>query len=215
LPNLRKLIASDITGSSLKASPIYEVPIDRVIAMGAADPLGSCLWRLKYAHDAGCYQRAVALLSLRAKSLVPTVELRFKFVRLVLQEWLDENCRACGGRRFIMASDDKPKHSCTMCDGTGLRRYSDQWRIRQLGVDPASYRGWERKFAALHQKIADADIRTWRQVASYLGWLDDQQDFQEVLAKHEARAKLAAVRADDNGAKLDDMPASLVSSAVG
>ena len=213
MANLRKLIASDITGGNLKESPFYETALDRIFALGTSDALGSALWRLKYANDRGSYERVVALLSHRAKSLAPTLPLRLRFVRVVLMEWLDENCRACGGRRFIMASDTHAKHSCTLCDGTGLRRYSDQWRMRQMGLDQRAYRKWERRFAALHQKIADADLQTWRRIAEELEWIDNSH--ANTLEIPEERATLSAVRAGDDGAKRDDMPESLTSSAAG
>lgn len=215
LPNLRKLIASDLTGTSLKGSPIYEVPLDRIYALGTADSLGACLWRLKYAHDAKAYTRTVALLSLRAKSMVPTFLQRNKFVKLVLYEWLDENCHSCGGRRYIMATESSTKHVCTVCDGTGLRQISDQWRMRKMGIDAATYQKWERKFAALHQVIADSDIRTWRDVALQLGWLDGGVEEQEMLAKQQDRVRIHSVRADDAGPNSNDIPESLVSSATG
>ena len=140
---------------------------------------------------------------------------RNKLVKTVLQEWLDENCKTCGGRRYIMATESSTKHVCTVCEGTGLRQYSDQWRMRQMGFDAGTYAKWERKFAALHQVIADADLRTWRDVAGQLGWLPGSPEYQEVLAKQVARVKIDLVRANDDGVKLDYMPESLVSSATG
>jgi ribosomal protein L37E len=214
LANLRKLLAGDVTGSSLKASPIYEMPLDRIYALGTANRLGAALWRLKYAHDPSAHAVSLAQLSLRCKSVVPTVEMRFRLCRTVLQEWLDDTCRKCGGRKFSVSLLGV-RAQCGLCEGTGLRRYSDQWRTRQMGFDARTYyQGWERRFAKAHEVVADADYRAWREIAASLGHLPTPVEEEQFLAKYTDRAKLPPVIADDEGAKLDYMPESLVSSAA-
>lgn len=215
MPNLRKLLASDVTGSSLKGSPVYEVPVDRIYALGAANPLGSALWRLKYAHDPLAHRAAISRLSLRTKSLVRTIELRAKLCRTVLQEWLDDTCRKCGGRRFLVG-EKGVRAACTLCEGTGLRRYSDQWRVRQMGLDSRTYYngGWDRKFAKAHNLVADADFQAWREIARQLGHIPTRAEEQNFLEKYAARSKLAPVTADDDGENQNYMPESLISSAA-
>ena len=213
MANLRKMLAGDITGSSLKASTIREVPLDRIYALASASPLGASLWRLKYAHDAKAYHRSVVILSAKSRGIAPKFTLRLKLCKTVLTEWLDEHCRACGGRRFVMAAAGV-KHVCTVCDGTGLRRYSDQWRMRQMGLDQKTYLRWERKFAAVHQKIADADLQAWRAAARQLGWIPTEAEEQKYLEKYEIRATLPAANADCDGPQLDYMATLYVSSAT-
>ena len=214
--NLRKLLAGDITHGSLAGSPLHEVPLDRIYALGTTDALGACLWRLKFANDPTTYRRAVALLGARSKGIERLFTSRIVLAKTVIREWLDDNCRKCGGRRMIPATSTSAQAACTLCDGTGLRRYSDQWRMAQVGADPKTYHHrWERKFAAVHQIVADADLNTWRDVARQLGRIPTREEEQKYLEKYTARATLGSVNADDEGQNIPYMPESLVSSAVG
>jgi len=167
--NLRKLVASALNSSDLSQSAIVESAIDRIGALAFSDAFGGELWSLKYAGDARSWSRALALLSLRCRRVAPERTIRVRLCRLCLFEWLDDACRTCGGRRFLVANPNAAAHSCTTCSGTGLRRYSDLWRMREMGLDRHAYRRWEQKFAAVHRKITDADAQVWHDLAEQLG----------------------------------------------
>lgn len=169
MANLRKLVAAALNSSDLSNSEIIETAIDRIGALAFSDTLGSELWSLKYAGDARAWARSLAVLSLRCKRIVQERKTRTLLCRVCLIEWVDENCRSCGGRRLIVASTSSAAHVCTTCNGTGLRRYSDLWRMREMRLDHHAYRRWEHKFAAVHRKITDADTQVWHDLAGQLG----------------------------------------------
>lgn len=181
MANLRKLVASALNSSDLSQSDIIEAAIDRIGALAFSDALGSALWSLKYAGDARSWPRALAILALRCKRIAPQRKIRARLCHLCLVEWVDENCRTCGGRRYIIASNMTPTHHCTTCSGTGVRRYSDIWRMREMGLDRHAYRRWERKFAAVHQKISDSDAQVWHDMGEQLGHVPMKMIRTEVL----------------------------------
>ena len=169
MANLRKLIASALNSSDLSESYIIETAIDRIAALAFSDALGSELWALKFGGDARAWYPALRLLSLRSKRAAPDKHIRLKLCWVCLTEWVDENCRSCGGRRIIAASEMSVAHVCTVCNGTGLKRYSDVWRMREMRMDRHAYRRWEPRFAAVHRKISDADTRVWHDLSEQLG----------------------------------------------
>lgn len=169
LANLRKLVASALNSSDLSQSDIVESAVDRIGALAFSDALGGALWSIKYAGDRRSWSKAQAVLSLRSKRIAPERHIRSVLCNLCLIEYVDENCRACGGRRFILAAQTSVAHVCTTCSGTGLRRYSDLWRMREMGLDRHAYGRWEQKFAAVHRKIADADTQVWHDLSEQLG----------------------------------------------
>lgn len=169
MANLRKLVASALNSSDLSSSEVIETAIDRIGALAFSDALGGELWALKYAGDARSWPRALALLSQRSKRIAPDRSIRTKICRICLTEWLDELCRTCAGRRLILATQSASAHVCTTCGGTGLRRHSDLWRMREMGLDRSAYRRWEHKFALVHSRISDADTQAWYDLAEQLG----------------------------------------------
>lgn len=213
MANLRKLLAAALTGSDLSSSDVQETAIDRIAAMAFTDPLGGELWRLALSHDPKSFRRALALLVHRSKPIARDRAVRQRLCETVLREWLDTLCRHCAGRGFIVA-EGAPKRTCPVCDGTTLRRYSDQWRMAQMRFAPEVYRKWESRFAAVHQKLANADAAVWRDIAANLGWLGATVE-QEVLAMHQERATIRAAKVDGPAQIKNNMPGNTVSSASG
>lgn len=169
MANLRKLLASALSGSDLSESPTGESALDRVRALAFADRLGGQLWRLKWAHDPGAYKPALDLLARRLRKQHEPREMVERVAGVVLREYLDELCRACGGRGRIVA-DGTPAggHACVPCLGTGVRRHSDAQRMRDTGLTHAQYPKWEQRFARAHAILAVADRRAWQEVAEQL-----------------------------------------------
>ena len=191
MADLRKLIAAALTASDLSSSDVHETAIDRIAAMAFSDALGGELWRLQLSHDRRSYRRVLALLVQRTKPIARDRRIRARLCETVLREWLDCLCAHCHGRGFVMA-EGAPKRSCPVCDGTMLRRYSDQWRMARMGFQPEVYRKWESRFAAVHQKLANADAAAWRDIATNLGWLGTAVE-SEILALQRERGRICAV----------------------
>lgn len=192
MANLRKLMAAALSGTDLSSSDIQETAIDRIAAMAFTDALGGELWRLQLSHDPRAYRRVLALLVHRTKPIARDRAIRQRLCETVLQEWLDTLCRHCAGRGFVMV-EGSPKRTCTVCAGTTLRRYSDQWRMTRMRFTPEVYRKWESRFSAVHQKLANADAAAWRDIAANLGWLGPAVE-QEILALHVEHATMHAIR---------------------
>lgn len=181
MANLRKLVAAALNSSDLSGSDIIETAIDRIGALAFTDVLGGELWALKYAGDARSWYRALRELGKRTKRIAAERSIRTKLCRICLTEWLDEVCRSCNGRRLILATNSSAAHVCTVCGGTGLRRHSDLWRMREMGLERSAYARWEHKFAAVHRKIADADTQAWYDLAEQLGRVPARMIRNQVL----------------------------------
>lgn len=192
MADLRVLIAAAHYSSDLSQSDIRETSIDRIGALAFADALGAVLWALKWAGEARAYAPSVHILSVRSRRLCVDPEMRAKLCRAGLLEWLDDLCHACGGRRMVVATDASPVRTCTVCDGSGKRRHSDQWRARELELDVKVYRKWEPKFAAVQRKIFDAETQAWRDIAKQLGRREVRAIKARPLDLRERFATLAA-----------------------
>jgi hypothetical protein len=165
LSNLKKLITTDLIHGLLRQNNVGEVvetSSDRIGALAFADKLGSLLWRLRWANDAAAFEPAVELLAKRCRGRRATDGRRHLVAvcRLALEEWLDDQCRKCGGRGHTI--NKGVKHACAKCDATGTRRHSDAERMRQLHMDRKAYSKAEETFADAHTHIASADSQTWR-----------------------------------------------------
>jgi hypothetical protein len=181
--------------------------------MAFADPLGEALWRLKFSNERAQWPIALARLSNRCKGIVHSRDIRRRLCSVALREWLDDNCHACGGRKFLMATDQTPLRVCAVCGGTGVRRYEDEWRMQQMGFTPEVYRKWERRFGQVHDKIVAADARAWRDVAVQLGRIAGPAAERKTLEFSRKRFILSSVTGA--GPIRKPMPAYAVSSATG
>jgi hypothetical protein len=209
--NLRKLVASALVGADLSNSNFHETALDRVMALAFSDALGASLWRLKYADDDGERPHTVGLLSGRNRRVCDEPRLRRHLCWVVVDEWLDDACSTCHGKRFMMATTLEAKRICPVCQGTGVKRHSDQSRMAKMHFDIRTYRRWETRFAALHQSISTADFKTWREVARQLGWIGEKA---LEFPRSGAMLRLASVRCEPAQSKIN-MPDYLVSSASG
>ena len=169
MADLRILIAAALNSSDLSQSDLVEAHIDRIGAMAFADALGGALWALKWGRRYSDYPRALALLTARSKRVCGDLQMRRRLCWVVLMEWYDDLCDTCGGRRMMVATEMMPTKPCAVCNGTGRRRASDVWRMRQLGMEPSVYRKWEPRIGAVQQKVTIAEELAWRQIAEQLG----------------------------------------------
>lgn len=204
MANLRKLVAAALTASDLSESEWLETAVDRIASMAFTDTLGAELWRVRLANDARAYRRALLLLVRRTRHIAKSHDLRRRLCEVCLAEWADQNCRACGGRGFII-NENRVQHVCTVCDGAGLRRYSDQWRMRRMGFSAEVYRKWERRFSAVHAKLSNADAAAWRDIAQQLEWIPGDAE-RRVLAFFNAAAKMRPATFERPAQNSDNMP---------
>lgn len=211
MANLRVMLARALNGSDLSHSDVHETALDRIAAFAFADPFGTALWRLKYAGENEVRPRCVFLLAKRRRSVTDEPALRWRLCGIVIDEWLDDACDTCEGRRFLMATNAEVMRVCPACEGTGVKRHSDQGRMRTLKWDPKIYRKWETRIALLHQSVADADARVWRQVAKQLGWIDPDR----VLDNRAPQRKLRVVAHHSSGEQEDQRLEPALGTASG
>jgi hypothetical protein len=224
--NLRELVGAALNATNLEENPLYECPLDRVGALAFSDELGGCLWRLKYAQHARTrpgrdfYAAAVAILAKRLRGRNPrdSRELMAKICAVVIDEWLRDWCVPCGGRGNKIARDTSVRHTCTSCNGTGIGRHSDASRMARLGLDRRLYAKFERRFAAAHQKISDADVQAWRDVKAQLGDMAADPRVEKLLAAAKRSYTLRAIdssTSDGQAPSNNNMPEYAVSTATG
>lgn len=144
------------------------VNTDVIAALAFADRLGSALWRLKYANDAGSYQPALQLVVKRMLRAKPEGRgLTTRIAERALHEYLDENCNYCGGRGMIYAME-RAVHSCTHCDGTGRKRHQNFERALAVGVPIERYPKFASRFERAAEIISNADQFAAKDIARQL-----------------------------------------------
>lgn len=167
---LREAVRHTIAAGDLRQSAVHEAGADQMGAMALTrEPLGAALWRILDDHDAIAYQRALQLLVLRVRPRGGHHgrSIYAKICRQVLNEWLDNKCRRCAGRGYMVA-ENEVKSTCTVCDGTRLRRPSDAERMRETGLDRRAYPKWEKIFGEAHRTLSDADTLHGRRMGRQL-----------------------------------------------
>lgn len=172
--NPRHLLANALLSSNLSHNPNRETAPDRIGALAFSDALGAKLWRLRWADDSACFAPAVQLLADRvadrerhrndAWSVIETL------CGIVVNEWLFDLCKTCAGRGYsVIEGTGRAGRSCSTCNGTGNRRYSDQERMGEMGFTLSIYKKWAPRFAQAHSILAEADASTGRAVPYQLG----------------------------------------------
>lgn len=170
MSDLRKLMATALTSSNLGADENEERAIDRILALGSGDRLGTLLWRLRLANDHTAFKQAALVLSSRMVRAGEARSMREKVAERAVMEWLDDVCKICLGRgRLVPKNSPVATHTCTGCEGTGRARHSDAARARALGIPMPAARKWEARFAKAHALISAADRATYVTVARQLG----------------------------------------------
>ncbi len=165
---LRQRLAQDIGSGRLTHSPLEETAADRIGALGRSDPLGAALWRVLGDHDSRAARDAVDLMAHKLrKQRLPGRQMTLRLCWVVLQEWLANKCRKCGGRGLIY-SIEGVADACTACGGTARRRHSDSERSRGMGWGKETYAKWEPLFAKAHDVLSSADTWVGRGVAFQL-----------------------------------------------
>jgi hypothetical protein len=164
-------MAMTIAHGDLRHNILRETGADRIGALGRADPLGAALWRVSDDHDHRSMIAATRMLAQQLRRSRESLPILMRLASAVIREWLDNKCRKCKGRGFMM-NEEQVVHVCTHCRGETIRRPSDAERCRALKIDRRAYPKWERRFADAHAVVANANDAARRQVARQLerGW---------------------------------------------
>jgi hypothetical protein len=165
--SLRESIAKTISKGDLRHNPLEESGADRMGALGMSDALGAAMLRATADHDGPSLIAAAALLAKRIRKPGEQLSFLTHLCAAVVREWFFCQCTACAGRGYTM-HEGRVKDVCKICRGERTRRHSDTERCRQLGIDRASYRRWESRFAAAHEALANAVAQVGRDCARQL-----------------------------------------------
>ena len=122
------------------ADELADVDVIRALGMIAANnPLGSAIWRVKYAQVETLLPYVVESLSelaVRYGKAENIAEARESLAR-VIPFWLDDTCHECDGRGYMVVPgtpmlSDK---ACKACDGRGKLFFSNDGLLDQFLLD--------------------------------------------------------------------------------
>ena len=166
---LRESVAFSLLSTHLETQP-HESAIDRIGALARSTALGSALWRWGFAGDASSLGSALKHLLRKAQRRVRVYKHHKDFplleatCKMVLYEWRYNNCQHCGGGGEIEADFDRTgkgtKITCHVCDGTGMKRYSDMERMAALNIESAKYAAWQKNISDVWVCLSAADCGT-------------------------------------------------------
>ena len=163
-------VASTISNGRLADNPDHEAACDHVGAMAAVDSLASTLVRHRHAGDETKRRPLIGLLlSKLSKHQIPRM-IAQKLADRVVYEHMHPTCLRCNGKG-VRESIINSKHvvTCRRCTGTGLASADTQARMRALKASVVVYdMKYSRLFAALHNELADAEVRASRILSQQL-----------------------------------------------
>lgn len=137
----RRREARAVNSGNLRWSDTGPTDADYIAARGlSGEKLGALLERLKWAHDHRVYARCVYLLGERFYERKKRNVLK-ALCHTAVREWLDENCKKCGGRGINHAM-----LTCPTCNGTGQRQYQDYERAHMANLAAGSWKKYERDY---------------------------------------------------------------------
>lgn len=123
--------------SNLKSDELH-FDTDKLAAVALSGHLGSMLFRVRYANDAGSYVGLAEAWEWEVKKIAafdhwPEHIREATVAKAALKYWLNDLCPSCGGKclkkhEFVDSLSDD---ACELCEGTGKR---------PLEVEPRIYR---------------------------------------------------------------------------
>lgn len=151
----RRREARAVNSGNLRWSDNGPTDADYIAARGlSGEKLGALLERLKWAHDHRAYARCVYLLGERfyeRKKRNVTKALCHTAIR----EWLDENCKKCGGRG-LETDRFHNMTTCTKCNGTGQHTYEGHERAHMANLAAGSWPKYERDYETVLELLRGA-----------------------------------------------------------
>lgn len=151
----RRREARAINSGNLRWADTGPTDADFIAARGlSGEPLGALLERLKWGNDHRAYARSVHLLGERFYERKKRNVIK-ALCHTAIREWLDENCKKCGGRGL---ETDKFHNmtSCTKCNGTGLHQYADYERAHMANLVAGSWKKYERDYETVLECLRGA-----------------------------------------------------------
>lgn len=129
---MREALAHAVNSSNLGMEESYEHDADKIAAMAFGPRLGSLLVRYRDGGQARWKGQATCMIAYKLiRKLRLNRELSLKIATHALHEWADPHCLTCGGAREVMG--ERIKVICHVCNGTGIRRYTDIERKNAIG----------------------------------------------------------------------------------
>lgn len=151
----RRREARAINSGNLAWSETGPTDVSYVAARGmSGENLGALLEALKWGGQHRVYGRAVFLLGKRFHERTGRNVLK-RLVHAAVHEWLDENCRKCGGRGTI-TKERGVVVECSKCNGTGLHQHTDYQRAHMASLAAASWKKHERDYLLVLECIRGA-----------------------------------------------------------
>lgn len=143
---MRESVGLAANADSLEWCEFSVGDVDRLTALayaGKISELGTSMYRLVVAKDAGVYTRCTNLLADRIKSKSIADGLPFNWRLQVAKQAINElmfpHCRSCNGAGEA-TGERGIKVECSVCDGNKTHRYGDSERADSIGVDRSVYK---------------------------------------------------------------------------
>jgi hypothetical protein len=151
----RRREARAINSGNLRWSDREATDADFIAARGlSGEPLGALLERLKWGNDHRAYARCVHLLGERFYERRNRNVLK-ALCHTAIKEWLDENCKKCGGRG-LETDRFQNMTTCTKCNGTGLHQYEDYERAQTARLAAGAWKQHERDYEVVLECLRGA-----------------------------------------------------------
>lgn len=141
----RRREARAINSGNLAWSETGPTDVDYVAARGmSGEKLGAILEALKWGNQHKAYGHAVHLLGKRFHERTGRNVL-IRLVHAAIHEWMDENCRKCGGRGTI-TKERGVVVECSKCNGTGVHQHTDYERSHMASLSVAAWKRYEKDY---------------------------------------------------------------------
>lgn len=153
--------------SNLRWEAEFVRAIDRLTALGLSDPLGSALWRAKFCQDIASGRRALLLLTKKVEARLRVERSYAERLSLAaFKEWMMDACDKCGGLGTV--TEGAHVSTCSKCNGSGVRRFSDSERALAAGLPVESWPKHAKKFDDVLICLAGASSATAGKVRDLL-----------------------------------------------
>lgn len=159
LMGVKDQVVNATQSNNLRWEAEFVRAIDRLTALGLSDPLGSALWRAKFCQDVASGRRALLLLTKKVAARL-RVERSYaeRLSIAALKEWMIDACDKCGGRGTV--TEGPHVSTCSKCNGSGVRRFSDSERALSAGLPVDSWPKHAKKFDEVLICLAGASSAT-------------------------------------------------------
>ncbi|MEX3961041.1 hypothetical protein AB4Y42_02305 [Paraburkholderia sp. EG286B] len=167
LMGVKDQVVNATQSSNLRWEAEFVRAIDRLTALGMSDPLGSALWRAKFCQDIASGRRALLLLTKKVEARL-RVERSYaqRLSVAALKEWMLDACEKCDGLGTV--TEGAHVSTCSKCNGSGVRRFSDSERALAAGLPVESWQKHAKKFDEALICLAGASSATAGKVRDLL-----------------------------------------------